>query len=488
MQRLQLPGLAVAFADQADDAGTGRNPVYLALSGTSSGGPGGRVVRLQPVPVDTQVEQLLVGGAVRSAQEMLQNLTPQFALEAKLHRLNIDAGRTLFLQGCAFERAFAHLTASIVDPREVRRPEIPIYCYLSRFIPVSVCCAALSQILAMFPELTMGTRAVVAALKPERIARPPGSPHAQAADVASAYCFSARYFTPGLTLAVAQGSKFAKDAASEAADAASLQQMQPTVEQLRQSLSPAVVSALGATSAAGVDDGRPGVSLRVADVRDIISAGIANASKPRRPAAGAAGSELMRAGSADAQYRAALRALVRFLRRRRCVVEEAFECGSVAMKVAGDSTSGFCAAAGGPSTTVAGGGTSKPRLSPQQLQAFLVPESVGGRYATPACSAFEAAGRSVADIRGLRLAIDTALLRALLLLGQDTWLDRFVSHPVTLDMTDADSALRAAGRFSTLALLNAQWALLAPASTADIAALNALQARTISIVYVCAYC
>lgn len=37
-QRLSLAGPAVAFADQADDAGTGRNPVYLAISTGAAAG------------------------------------------------------------------------------------------------------------------------------------------------------------------------------------------------------------------------------------------------------------------------------------------------------------------------------------------------------------------------------------------------------------------------------------------------------------------
>jgi len=66
------------------------------------------------------VEELIVAGEVKTAQEMLQHLAPPSALDEKLQRLNLDAGRVFFLRcGRFFERAFAHLTASNIDPREV---------------------------------------------------------------------------------------------------------------------------------------------------------------------------------------------------------------------------------------------------------------------------------------------------------------------------------------------------------------------------------
>jgi len=66
------------------------------------------------------VEELIVAGEVKTAQEMLQHLAPPSALDEKLQRINLDAGRVFFLRcGRFFERAFAHLTASNIDPREV---------------------------------------------------------------------------------------------------------------------------------------------------------------------------------------------------------------------------------------------------------------------------------------------------------------------------------------------------------------------------------
>ena len=85
-------------------------------------------------------------------------------------------------------------------------------------------------------------------------------------------------------------------------------------------------------------------------------------------------------------------------------------------------------------------------------------------------------GRPLSDLRGLRLAIDTAILRALLSLGQDGRVARFVAHPTFLDTTDAEIALRATGRLSALALLHANRALLFPqVAVADAAALSALK-------------
>jgi hypothetical protein len=325
----------------------------------------------------------------------------------------------------------------------------------------------------------MGARAVVAALKPERAAVSISAPYAQGSDIASAYCFTGRYFSAALTHAIAQGSKTASDAASEAADAAGLLQTPPTVEQLRQILSPPAASALLGASPSGAslpEDDTPALSPRVATARAIIAAGVAAAAAApttapalRRPAgvpaiAAASSGALLRSGAAATQYRSALLALVRFLRRRRCTVEDAWVSASRSSGSASSSTGVI-----GSSDVV------KQRLSPQQLQAYLVSEPIGGRYFAPPCSAFEAAGRSISDLRGLRLAIDTALLRALLALGHDVWLARFVSHPVTLDLTDADAALRQAGRFSTLALLYARCAWFAESPTADAAAISALQ-------------
>lgn len=202
----------------------------------------------------------------------------------------------------------------------------------------------------------MGAYAVAAALRPERAVLPDAAPHAQAADIAAAYCFSGRYFSPGLTTAVAVGSKSFAHAASEVADVAGFQQAAPSVERLRQSLTAAAEAALltstaaaaagaGADGAAASASDAPGVSTRVADVQALISAGLAASSAPgsagsgassapRRPAAqlppagaaaaGSAGAAAARSGAAAAQYRAALRALLRFLRRRRLLVEDAW--------------------------------------------------------------------------------------------------------------------------------------------------------------------
>lgn len=349
----------------------------------------------------------------------------------------------------------------------------------------------------------MSAHAVAASLRPERAVLPDTAPHAQAIDVAAAYCFSGRYFSPGLTTAVAVGSKTAAHAASEVADLAGFQQTAPAVERLRQSLTAAAEAALlasasaaaagtGTDGAVAVAPDAPGVSTRVADVQALIAAALAApssgggaggaSSAARRPAAqlppaGAASSSAggsARSGAAAAtQYRAALRALLRFLRRRRLQVEEAWAAAAA----------GSAAPAGKPRAPTSQqlvqvcrpsrGAASSPAIAPIPC---LLQASVGGRFRTPPGTAFEAFGRPAADLRGLRLAIDTAILRALLALGQDGRLCRFVVHPTSLDTTDAEVALRAAGRLSALALLHAHRALFSPLpAVADAAAVSALQ-------------
>ena len=162
------------------DAAKGRNPVFIAFASP------GRVMRLQPVPVDTQVEDMLRQGQVTAAQELLLNTAPEGVLAAKIDRLNIDAGRVLFFS-LQFEAAFAHLAASEIDPREV---------------------------VAMLPELQLGAAAVTAALAPEP---PDGAP--SVLTLARAYRYPSRYFSASLTNAVADRLKTPADAASEAADA-----------------------------------------------------------------------------------------------------------------------------------------------------------------------------------------------------------------------------------------------------------------------------
>lgn len=130
VQVLSLPagsGAVVALADgrvgatskmdvdAIDSTLRGRNPVYVAF-----GNPG-RVMRLQPVPVDKQVEDMVRQFFISSAVDLICSTCPSeppSLLSNRLTRLNIDAGRVLFL-GLHFEQAFAFLTASTVDPREV---------------------------------------------------------------------------------------------------------------------------------------------------------------------------------------------------------------------------------------------------------------------------------------------------------------------------------------------------------------------------------
>jgi hypothetical protein len=123
VQNLALPPGLVAVADGRVGTATrtgpdytlaqrGRNPVYAAFSG-------GVVSRLLQRPADEQVQRLLGNFRVKEAQELLCNtLAEAAALAPKINRLNLDAGRVLFA-GLHFERAFLHLAASALDPREL---------------------------------------------------------------------------------------------------------------------------------------------------------------------------------------------------------------------------------------------------------------------------------------------------------------------------------------------------------------------------------
>jgi hypothetical protein len=130
VQVLQLPtgsGAVAALADgrvgatskmdmdAIDSTSRGRNPLYVAFASP------GRVMRLQPVPVDKQVEDMVRQFFISSAVDLICStcpVEPPSLLSNRLTRLNIDAGRVLFL-GLHFEQAFAFLTASTIDPREL---------------------------------------------------------------------------------------------------------------------------------------------------------------------------------------------------------------------------------------------------------------------------------------------------------------------------------------------------------------------------------
>mmetsp|Transcript_24844 Transcript_24844/g.86512 ORF Transcript_24844/g.86512 Transcript_24844/m.86512 type:complete len:998 (-) Transcript_24844:74-3067(-) len=94
-----------------DDAARGRNPVFVAMSS-------GRIMRLQPKPFDTQVEELLKAKQVDAAFDLLDNTTEARDKVAKLSRFHLDAGRVLWLD-LDFEEALAHLTHARLDPREL---------------------------------------------------------------------------------------------------------------------------------------------------------------------------------------------------------------------------------------------------------------------------------------------------------------------------------------------------------------------------------
>jgi hypothetical protein len=215
--------------DAMDSTSRGRNPVYIAF-----GNPG-RVMRLQPVPVDKQVEDMLRQFFISSAVDLICSTCPAdppSLLANRLSRLNVDAGRVLFL-GLHFEQAYSFLTASTVDPREV---------------------------LQMFPDLLIGATTLLLQPSSEKdIQAAAGRRDGEVASVAGSFSkqqqqqkyiedsfddldvdegvgeegvrssstlsnsryapYPSRYFSVSLTQGIASGFKQPSEAASEAADA-----------------------------------------------------------------------------------------------------------------------------------------------------------------------------------------------------------------------------------------------------------------------------
>lgn len=91
---------------------TGRNPVYVAWNSPP------RIVRVQPVPVSMQVEEMISQGRILPAQDLLINTLPSISeRQARLAELSLYAARVLTM-GSFFEPATPFLVASPLDPRE----------------------------------------------------------------------------------------------------------------------------------------------------------------------------------------------------------------------------------------------------------------------------------------------------------------------------------------------------------------------------------
>lgn len=95
-----------------EDAAKGRNHVFVAISHPP------RVVMIQPVPYEKQVEQLLRRRDVTFAQLILENTTDEALKEERLGWMYIDAGRVLFLS-LEFEAACELFSKSTLDAREL---------------------------------------------------------------------------------------------------------------------------------------------------------------------------------------------------------------------------------------------------------------------------------------------------------------------------------------------------------------------------------
>jgi len=399
--------------------GRGRNAVYVAMDK--------RIARLQPVPVERQVEEMVSRGLIVPACELLMGTCPDDdILAAKLDRLHLDAGRMLFL-GLHFEMAFAHLSVSSLDPREL---------------------------IGMFRSLVLSTDGVRAAEE--------GGPDAVPLEtVIRAFCYPPVVFNRDVTTRVVGGTARPADLVGDSHDAM---------------VSPADIGNYNATrlvydDASGGSDGAsgvgrgpaPGVEGVAAEVGELVKAGIATfAAAP--PPEGSPLSSMSSTQQAEARTEAGrLTALhegmLKFLRGRRARIYNALRgyaaharaTAAAAAAAGATSTPGSGAAGGsGASGGAAGDDHRGPAMSSEDRKSAM-------RFSTH----WDEFGRRMraaplGELFALALAVDTAIMRLLHLTKRYHTLDRFVfTRSSALCLADAAAFLRGREQWHTLALLYA---------------------------------
>jgi len=475
VQCVTLPGPALALADgragnaarydeSGSEGGKGRNPVFVAFAV----GAGSRVCRLQPAPVDRQVGDLLAAYQVIAAGELLTNMIPEpAALAQRLARLNVDAGRSLFL-GLHFEQAWPFLIASGMDPREV---------------------------LQMFPDLLPGSTAPLGLVGGHAHAGSSAGMGGGTALTGGLYTpLSSRYFSVSLTQAVASGLKAPQEAASEAADSR---------------------GGFGDVDDGGMDSlltqggkGAPSAvtgRVAVADISSLICAQ-QGAYKARMRGSveedptvgdthvGVRPKELAATGGLEVEGRlkAAYHGLLAFCRHRRAAVcralralgdGEEVHAGDGAMEGNDEGEYGE-GGDGGWEEGRAGAAASRQRASVRTaaessaVQSSTVDEQMAAaglrlpshfvsvqrgarsRGFSASGSAFTTTSYGPAELTTLASVLDTALLKCFVALGMHAHVDRLVALPNRLHPADVSSLLRTADlsgapRLHTLALFYA---------------------------------
>ncbi len=461
--------------DATEAASKGRNPVFVAFHNP------GRVVRLQPVPIDRQVEDMLRQYQVSAATDLVINTCPdQAVLSSKLARINIDAGRVFFF-ALHFEQAFAFLKASPLDPRELLQvfPDL---------LPGSttLLLAPSSDAAAAAAKGAGGTAAGAGNKKAGGNGTGAASSSASSTlaalldDAAEPACvyrvYASRYLSFRLTQDMASGAKQPCDAASEAADAPG-----------------GVANAYG--GAAGrlgpFMDGTGGngvVQTGVADIAALVRAQFAQFARrirggdgtdetPGDTGVGAPSS----AGTVDTRLLAAYTGMLIFLRHRRRAIRKGL--AKMAAR-GGGSGAGMGAGGAGSSSGLGPDGARLPvdngdeddeeEEEDDEDQAAARAAQAGGRgHARPLPrhavlatrgrtkkfeargSAFRASAYSEAELLELAGIVDSAIMRCFAALHSIRHLDRHVFKPNRIDVADAASFLRAQARHHSLALFYA---------------------------------
>jgi Vacuolar sorting protein 39 domain 1 len=469
-------------------------------------------MRLQPVPVDSQVREMLRKGQVIAAQDLLVTTAPNASvLQQKLNRLRIDAARVLMFN-LDFEAAFEQLSLSSVDPREV---------------------------LSLFPELQISLAGTSAAAQQDP---PLGSVPTEL--IRSAYRYQCRYFHPALCNGIVDGSKIPADAASEAADASSFSSSGSTSSAvmiggagsssgddgtagflLSHSDSSGSLSSKGSGASSGSGSGagmtttylpnglpiqsgprpeglQPGVRSACADISTIISARLPayiqrfreeeqaraelspHSPPPKRPTP-----------TAEDRLTACYEGLLNFLRKRRAALLKAVRGDSEEQQQApSTSSSSSSSASSGPPSQARRGSFA----APDNAVSSGVPSSGSGSSGSSASSSSSSGGRvdpeeaerivnssfyspnltnssfsdasnsntdnslrlllgnsplSDLDIDALFLALDTALLKLFYYTKRWRSMDFFAFKCPCVDLPDATAFLRAVGKYHTSALL-----------------------------------